>query len=104
MIAVSPTNERATRRLVENSSVGCRQTFFGVHRTSEARFNPEELKTPGEEGSRSYAEVIADERAETPCQNLENETNRAMVRRIIDTLTRREKAVLYSRFGLNGHD
>jgi RNA polymerase primary sigma factor len=55
-------------------------------------------------GSRSYAEVIADEKAETPCQKLENETNRAMVRKIIDTLTRREKAVLYSRFGLNGHD
>ena len=49
MIAVSPTNERATCRLVENSSVGCRQSYFGVHRSSEARFNPEELKTPGED-------------------------------------------------------
>jgi RNA polymerase primary sigma factor len=56
------------------------------------------------EGSRSYADVIPDERAETPCQKLENETNQAMVRKIIDTLTRREQAVLYSRFGLNGHD
>lgn len=56
------------------------------------------------EGSCSYAEVIADERAETPSQKLENETNRAMVRNIIDTLTRREKAVLYARFGLNGND
>jgi len=56
------------------------------------------------DGSRNYAEVIADERAETPCQKLENETNRAMVRKIVDTLTRREQAVLYSRFGLNRHD
>jgi RNA polymerase primary sigma factor len=64
---------------------------------------PLDAETDGE-GSRSYAEVIADERAETPCQKLENETNRAMVRKIIDTLTRREQAVLYSRFGLNGHD
>jgi len=62
-----------------------------------------DAETDGE-GSRSYAEVIEDERAETPCQKLENKTNRAMVRKIIDTLTRREKAVLYSRFGLNGHD
>ena len=62
-----------------------------------------DAETDGE-GSRSYAEVIADERAETPCQKLENETIRAMVRKIIETLTRREKAVLYSRFGLNGHD
>lgn len=56
------------------------------------------------DGSRSYAEVIADERAETPCQKLENETNRAMVRKIVATLNRREQAVLYSRFGLNGND
>jgi RNA polymerase primary sigma factor len=56
------------------------------------------------EGSRSYAEVLADERTETPCQKLENKSNRAMVREIIDTLTRREKTVLYSRFGLDGHD
>jgi RNA polymerase primary sigma factor len=49
MIAVFPTNERATRRLVENSSVGCRQTFFGIQRISEARFNPEELRSPGED-------------------------------------------------------
>jgi len=56
------------------------------------------------EGSRSYAEAIADERAETPCQQLENKTHRAMLRKIIDTLTGREQAVLYSRFGLNGHD
>ena len=32
-----------------------------------------DAETDGE-GSRSYAEVIADERAETPCQKLENET------------------------------
>lgn len=56
------------------------------------------------EGSHSYAEVIADERTETPYQKLENETNRAMVRKMIDTLSLREQAVLYSRFGLNGHD
>jgi len=62
-----------------------------------------DAETDGE-GSRSYAEVIADERAETPSQKLENETDRAMVRNVIDTLTRREKTVLYSRFGLDGND
>ena len=62
-----------------------------------------DAETDGE-GSRCYAEVIADERAETPSQKLENENHRAMVRKIIDTLTDREQAVLYSRFGLNGHD
>ena len=40
----------------------------------------------------------------TPIFMSSNETNRAMVRKIIGTLTHREQAVLYSRFGLNGHD
>jgi RNA polymerase primary sigma factor len=62
-----------------------------------------DAETDGD-GSRSYAEVIADERAATPCQQLENESVRAMVRQAIETLTGREKAVLCSRFGLNGHD
>jgi RNA polymerase primary sigma factor len=61
MIAVSPTNERATCRLGENSSVGRRQIFFGVHRNSEARFNPEELKTPGEDELASAEHARNDE-------------------------------------------
>ena len=62
-----------------------------------------DAETDGE-GSRSYAEVIADDRAETPFQKLDNKTNRSMVRNIVATLTRREQTVLYSRFGLNGHE
>jgi RNA polymerase primary sigma factor len=62
-----------------------------------------DAETDGED-SRSYAEVIADEKAETPFQKLENETHRAMVRKVLATLPRREQAVLFSRFGLNGHD
>jgi len=56
------------------------------------------------EGSRSYAEVIADERAETPYQKLESEAVRTMVGKMIETLNRQEQTVLCSRFGLNGHE
>ncbi len=49
MIAVSQISERTTRRPRENSSVSCRQTFFGVHPSSEARFDPEEVTTPSED-------------------------------------------------------
>ncbi len=80
-------------------------TASRIARLRRAVLEPVSLdaETDGE-GSRSYAEVIADERTETPSQKLENETHRAMVRQIIDTLTHREQAVLYSRFGLDGHD
>ena len=62
-----------------------------------------DAETDGED-SRSYAEVIADERAETPCQKLENESVRTMVGNMIETLNRQEQTVLCSRFGLNGQD
>ena len=80
-------------------------TATGIVRMQMAVVEPVSLdaETDGE-GSRSYAEVIADERIETPLQKLENKTNRALVRKIINTLTRREQDVLNSRFGLNGRD
>ncbi|MGO8836300.1 MAG: sigma-70 family RNA polymerase sigma factor [Limisphaerales bacterium] len=92
-----PTDEELAAELGTTASQVARMRMAVVHPVSL------DAEMDGD-GSRSYAEVIADERAETPCQKLENETNRAMVRKIVDTLTRREQAVLYSRFGLNGND
>jgi RNA polymerase primary sigma factor len=92
-----PTDEELAAELGITASRIARMRMAVIHPVSL------DAETDGE-GSRSYAEVIADEKAETPCQKLENKTNRAMVRKIIETLTRREKVVLYSRFGLNGHD
>jgi DNA-directed RNA polymerase sigma subunit (sigma70/sigma32) len=54
--------------------------------------------------SRSYAETIADEQAETPYQKLESDSVRTMVGKMIETLTRQEQTVLCKRFGLNGHE
>jgi RNA polymerase primary sigma factor len=66
---------------------------------------PVSLEAPWDgEGSGSYAEIIADEKAEMPYQQLENESVRSLVWKMIDTLTWREKAVLNLRFGLNGQD
>ena len=56
------------------------------------------------EDSRSYAETIADEQAETPYQKLESEAVRTMVGKMIETLNRQEQAVVCSHFGLNGHE
>ncbi len=49
MIAVSHTNERTPCRLGGSSSVGCRQTVFGVHRISEACFDSDELNTSSDD-------------------------------------------------------
>ena len=50
----------------------------------------------------SYADIIADEKAESPCENLEGKARTGMLRQMINTLDRREQAVLRSRFELEG--
>lgn len=77
-------------------------TPFGLARMRMAASSPVSLDAPvaGEE-SRSYAEIIADEQAETPCQKLEREAVRTMVRNMIGTLTRQEQTVLCLRYGLD---
>jgi RNA polymerase primary sigma factor len=64
---------------------------------------PLDAQTAGPD-SRSYAETIPDERAESPDKKFEEKTTRALVRELVATLTRQETAVLHSRFGLNGHE
>jgi RNA polymerase primary sigma factor len=80
-------------------------TAFGLARMRMAAIGPVSLDAPvAGEDSRSYAETIADEQAETPYQKLESEAVRTMVGKMIETLTRQEKTIVCSRFGLNGHE
>jgi RNA polymerase primary sigma factor len=80
-------------------------TSFGLARMRMAAMGPVSLDAPvAGEDSRSYAETIADEQAETPYQKLESEAVRTMVAKVIETLTRQEQTVLCKRFGLNGHE
>jgi RNA polymerase primary sigma factor len=60
----------------------------------DAQINGEEIG--------SFAETIADEKAESPYEKLEDKTLTAMLREMINTLNRREQAVLRSRFELDG--
>ena len=48
----------------------------------------------------SYADIIADEKAESPCEKLDGKARTGMLRQMINTLDRREQAVLRSRFEL----
>jgi len=53
------------------------------------------------EGVGSYAEVIADERAESPYEKLDGKARTVMVRGIVQTLDEREQVILRLRFGLD---
>lgn len=76
---------------------------FRVNRMRMAAMRPASLDAQIEgEALRSYAETVADETAESPYQKLEGKSLAAMLGKMIKTLGRRERAILRSRFGLDG--
>jgi len=70
-----------------------------------ASVTPSSLDAPlGDEDSNHVADVVADEKAETPYEQLEDDNNTAMVRDMLETLNPREKQILQLRFGLDDND
>ena len=70
-----------------------------------AAIRPASLEAPlGDDDSSRVADVVADENADTPYQELEEKTNAKLIREIVQTLDSREQAILNRRFGLDGDD
>jgi len=68
-----------------------------------AAIRPTSLDAPlGDDDSNRISDVIADDRATSPYQNLEDKTNVDMVRQVIEILDPRETTILRYRFGLDG--
>jgi RNA polymerase primary sigma factor len=68
-----------------------------------AAIRPASLDAPiGDEDSNSFAEVVQDENAETPYEQLEDKTVTSMLRDMVTTLDPREATILRARFGLDG--
>lgn len=74
-----------------------------VRQLQTAAIRPASLDAPlGDDESNRIADVIADERATSPYQDLEDKTNVDMVREVIGILDPREMTILRYRFGLDG--
>jgi RNA polymerase primary sigma factor len=74
-----------------------------VAQMRSAGIRPASLDAPiSDDDSNSYSEVIADENASTPYEQLEDETIRLMMRDLLKTLDVREAEILSFRFGLDG--
>jgi len=54
--------------------------------------------------SGSFAEIVPDDKAESPYRQLEEKANTSLVREAVESLDARERAILNSRFGLDGDD
>ena len=68
-----------------------------------AAIRPSSLDAPlGDDDSNRVADVIADERASTPYDDLEEKTNADLIHEVIGILDPRETTILRYRFGLDG--
>jgi len=73
----------------------------GQMRTAAIR--PASLDAPiGDEDSNNFAEVVQDENAESPYEQLEEKTVTNMLQDMVETLDPREATILRARFGLDG--
>ena len=68
-----------------------------------AAIRPASLDAPiGDEDSTTFSEIVADEHAATPYQELEEKTVVAMLQEMVRRLPEREATILNYRFGLDG--
>ncbi|MFN7141317.1 MAG: RNA polymerase sigma factor RpoD/SigA [Limisphaerales bacterium] len=71
----------------------------------KASIQPASLDAPiGDDDSNSVSEIVADEKADTPYQELEGKTNSELIHQLLPTLDAREQEILRQRFGLDGGD
>jgi len=74
-----------------------------VSQMRTAAIRPASLDAPiGDDDSDNFSEVVQDESAETPYQQLEGKTVTGMLQEMVKTLDEREATILRSRFGLDG--
>lgn len=68
-----------------------------------ASIRPASLDAPiGDEDSNTYGEIVEDEAADTPYEQLEDKTVTDMLHDLVETLDEREITILRYRFGLDG--
>src|SRR5438445_705565 len=90
-----PTDEELAEEL------GISSARVGQMRTAAIR--PASLDAPiGDDDSNNFAEVVQDESADTPYEQLEEKTVTKMLQEMVTTLDQREATILRYRFGLDG--
>jgi len=74
-----------------------------VRQLRRAAIRPTSLDAPiGDDETNRVADVVKDENADTPYEQLEEKTNSALVHEMLETLDSRERAIVRQRFGLDG--
>ena len=79
-------------------------TSFRIAELRAASIRPASLDAPigDEEDTHRYGDLVQDEQAENPYDELEEKTNTELLRELVATLPSREQTILRYRFGLDG--
>jgi RNA polymerase primary sigma factor len=93
-----PTDEELAKAL--------ETTATRINELRNAGARPSSLDAPigGDDDSNPFGDIIGDEKADTPYEQLEDKTNTALVRELVNKLPEREATILRYRFGLDGDD
>jgi RNA polymerase primary sigma factor len=76
-----------------------------VARLRNSAIRPTSMDAPvGDEGSASIAELVADERAQTPLEQLTTKVDHELIKVLLQKLPEREQRILRLRFGLDGDE
>jgi len=99
LLGREPTDEELADELETTTS-------YVRHWRNSAAISAMSLDAPlnSDDESNRVSDVVADENADTPYQELEDKANSAMVREMVATLDPREQTILRARFGLDGDD
>jgi RNA polymerase primary sigma factor len=90
-----PTNEELAEELDT--------TTLRISQMRNASIRPASLDAPiGDDDSNTFGEIVEDEHAFTPYEQLEEKTVTDMLHDLVDTLDEREITILRYRFGLDG--
>jgi RNA polymerase primary sigma factor len=82
-------------------------TAYRIAELRSAAIRPASLDAPiggPDEDSNAFADIVQDENAETPYEELEEKTNTDLVREVLNMLPEREQTILRYRFGLDGEN
>ncbi|MGC3957151.1 MAG: sigma-70 family RNA polymerase sigma factor [Verrucomicrobiota bacterium] len=86
----------------EELAVELNTTVKRLEKLRRAAARPASLDAPlGDDSTSTIAEVVADENAATPFEQLQNRTETALVRQLVENLSEREAKILRLRFGLD---
>ena len=80
-------------------------TALRIRQLRAAAIRPASLEAPlGDEDSERFADIVKDENADSPYEQLEEKSNTALIHEMVATLDPREQTILRYRFGLDGDE